>query len=203
MRAAVYVRQSIDKSGDGLAVGRQEAECRDIAKRNSWDVAKVYSDNDKSATSGKRPQWAQLLADLKDGQYDVLVCWHTDRLYRRLRDLVELVEIAESRPLRIASVTASDIDLSTPAGRMLAGMLGHAARYEIEQKGARQAAANRDRAARGIIRWTRRPYGYDMADGRIVVVEAEADVIRVAAERVLAGASTASVVKGINAAGAR
>jgi site-specific DNA recombinase len=201
MKAALYVRQSEDRSGESLAVNRQEAECRELAERNGWEVAAVYCDNDKSATNGRRPQWTRLLADLAAGQYDVLVCWHTDRLYRRLRDLVDLVEIAESRALRIASVKAADIDLSTPAGRMLAGMLGHAARYEVEQKGARQVAANRAAAARGVVRWTRRPFGYELKAGKIVTVPAEAREIRKAAVRVLAGATVASVVADLNARG--
>jgi DNA invertase Pin-like site-specific DNA recombinase len=203
VRAAIYVRQSLDRSGEGLAVGRQEAECRELAARNRWDVTKVYSDNDKSATSGRRERWDMLLADLRAGQYDVLICWHTDRLYRRLRDLVDLVEIAEKRALRIASVKAADIDLSTPAGRMLAGMLGHASRYEIEQKGARQVAANQAAAKRGVVRWSRRPYGYDLKDGKVVIVPAEARELRKAAKKILAGATAQSVVADMNARGVR
>jgi site-specific DNA recombinase len=202
MRAAIYVRQSLDKSGEALAVTRQLAECRDLVKRNGWTEAEVYSDNDTSATSRKpRPEWTRLLADLDAGRHDVLVCWHTDRLYRRLRDLVDLVEIAERRALRIASVRASDIDLSTPAGRMLAGMLGSAARYEVEQKGARQVAANRARAQRGISLWTRRPFGFDREGQDVRVVEAEAAELRKAAEALLSGSTLTSVVVDLNARG--
>ena len=199
MRAAIYVRQSLDRAGEGAAVTRQEAECRELADRNDWDVARVYSDNDKSASNGKpRPGWTELLSALRDGQYDVLVCWHTDRLYRRLRDLVELVEIAEKRSLRIASVRATDLDLSTPAGRMLAGMLGTAARYEVEQKSARQVAANRARAQRGHVGWSRRPYGYTRQDGAVVLVDTEAAILREAADRALSGESMASIVRDLN-----
>src|SRR5215217_396901 len=110
LRAAIYARQSLDRTGEGMAVMRQLAECRDLAKRNGWKVAEEFVDNDVSASSRKpRPEWTRLLADLEAGRYDVLVCWHTDRLYRRLRDLVDVVEIAERRALRIASVKASDI----------------------------------------------------------------------------------------------
>jgi site-specific DNA recombinase len=201
-RAAIYVRQSLDRSGEALAVSRQESECRELIEHNRWEVAEVYSDNDKSASSGKpRPDWARLLADLKAGRHDVLVCWHTDRLYRRLRDLVDLVEIAESRSLKIASVKAADIDLSSPAGRMLAGMLGHAARYEVEQKGARQVAANRASAKRGDIGWTRRPFGYDRQSGKVVIVAAEAKELRAAARKVLKGATLASIVADLNSRG--
>lgn len=166
--------------------------------RHGWEVAKVYRDNDASATKGPRPAWDELLRDLEAGLYEVLVCWHTDRLYRRVRDLVELVELAERRALRISSVRAADLDLSTPAGRMLAGMLGHAARYEVEQKGARQVAANRARAQRGVVLWTRRPFGFDRDGHEVTVVESEAAEIRQAAAAVLDGATLASVAAELN-----
>lgn len=203
MKAAIYVRQSLDRSGEGAAVDRQLGECSDLAERSGWEVAEVYRDNDASATKGKRPAWERLLADLDAGRHDVLVCWHTDRLYRRLRDLVDLVEIAERRALRIASVKAADIDLSTPAGRMLAGMLGHAARYEVEQKGARQVAANRSRAQKGVVLWTRRPYGFDRDGHDVRIVDSEAEVLRSAAAAVLDGATLASVARRLNTDGSR
>lgn len=201
MKAAVYVRQSLDRSGEGAAVDRQLVDCEALLERNGWDLAEVYRDNDTSATKGARPGWTRLLADLDAGRHDVLVCWHTDRLYRRLRDLVDLVEIAERRSLRIASVRAADIDLSTPAGRMLAGMLGHAARYEVEQKGARQVAANRARARRGVSLWTRRPFGFDRDGHAVQIVEAEAAEIRTAAAKLLAGATLTAVAADLNGRG--
>lgn len=201
MRAAIYVRQSLDKSGEGAAVDRQLAECVELAERNGWQVADVYRDNDASATKGVRKDWTRLLTDLAAGRHDVLVCWHTDRLYRRLRDLVDLVEIAEGRSLRIASVKASDIDLSTPAGRMLAGMLGSAARYEVEQKGARQIAANRARARQGVVLWTRRPFGFDREGREVYVVESEAEEIKRAAAGVLKGQSLAAVARDLTRRG--
>lgn len=201
MKAAIYVRQSLDRSGEGTAVDRQLDECAALCERNGWEVAEVYRDNDASATKGTRPNWSRLLADLDAGRHDILVCWHTDRLYRRLRDLVDLVEIAERRSLRISSVKASDIDLGTPAGRMLAGMLGSAARYEVEQKGARQVAANRARAQKGTVLWTRRPFGFDRDGHEIRVVEAEAEVIRSSAIEILGGATLSSVARDLNSRG--
>jgi site-specific DNA recombinase len=202
MKAAVYARQSLDKTGDALAVSRQVAECRELAERNGWDVAEVYQDNDRSATSGKaRPEWTRMLADLSAGRHDVLVCWHTDRLYRRLRDLVALVDVAEKRSLRIATVRSSDLDLSNPAGRMVAGLLGSVASYETEQKAARQVAANRQRAQNGVVLWTRRPFGFDRNGQAVTVVEAEAREIHKAAEAVLSGATLASVAADLNARG--
>lgn len=202
MKVAIYARQSLDRAGDTLAVSRQLSDCRALVERNGWESTAEYVDNDVSATAGKpRPEWTRLLADLAGNKYDTLVCWHTDRLYRRVRDLVDLVELAERQALRIVTVKSADLDLTTPAGRMLAGMLGHAARYEAEQKGARQAAANRQRAKMGDVRWTRRPFGYDRRDGRVVVIEDEARELRTAATKVLAGATLASVSADLNRRG--
>lgn len=202
LRAAIYARQSLDRTGEGMAVSRQLKECRDLAGRNEWRVVEEFVDNDVSATARKaRPEWTRLLRDLDAGKFDVLVCWHTDRLYRRLRDLVDLVEIAESRALRIASVRAADLDLSTPAGRMLAGMLGHAQRYEVEQKSARQVSANLQARKAGRMPWTRRPYGYDLVEGKITVVPAEADELRAAAKLALDGASLASIARDLDGRG--
>lgn len=201
MRAAIYLRQSLDKSGEGAAVDRQLVECEALVEKNGWQVGEIYRDNDASASKGTRPDWTRLLADLDAGRHDVLVCWHTDRLYRRLRDLVDLVEIAERRALRIASVRASDIDLSTPSGRMLAGMLGSAARYEVEQKGARQVAANRARARKGVSLWTRRPFGFDRDGHEVTIVETEAAEIRKAADALLAGLTLTDVAADLNTRG--
>ena len=204
MKAAIYLRQSEDRAEDGRAVARQLDECRALADRAGAEVVGTYVDNDRSASSGKpRPEWAKLLQSLERDEFDTLICWHTDRLYRRLRDLVDLVELAESRSLRILAVKAGDIDLTTPAGRMLAGMLGSAARYEMEQKSERQRAANRQRARRGVSIWTRRPYGFDRRGHDVFLVPEEAEVIRESAAKVLAGQTLASIVRELNDAGHR
>jgi len=201
MKAAIYVRQSLDKSGEGAAVDRQLAECEALASEKGWTVGEVYRDNDASATKGVRKDWTRLLADLDAGRHDVLVCWHTDRLYRRLRDLADLLEVAERRNIRIATVAASDMDLSTPSGRFMAGQMAGVARYEVEQKGARQVTANRARAQKGISLWTRRPFGFDREGHEVFIVESEAEVLRQVAADLLSGTSLASTVRDLNARG--
>lgn len=204
MRAAIYLRQSEDRLDDRRAIARQLADCEALAERAGCTVVGTYVDNDKSASSGKpRPEWDRMLESLGRNEFGVLICWHTDRLYRRLRDLVDLVELAETRSLRILAVNAGDIDLTSPAGRMLAGMLGSAARYEVEQKSVRQRAANRQRAERGISIWTRRPFGFDRDGHDVRIVPAEAKEIRDAAKKVLAGHTLASITRDLNGRGVR
>ncbi|MEU0482233.1 recombinase family protein [Streptosporangium sp. NPDC006013] len=137
-RAAIYCRISQDRGGAGLGIARQEADCRALIERKGWTVVDVYPDNDVSAYSGApRPAWKRLLADIEDGTVDAIACWHVDRLTRSPRELEDVIDLADRRGVELATVTG-EIDLVTPTGRLIARMLGAAARHEAEHKAERQ-----------------------------------------------------------------
>jgi site-specific DNA recombinase len=193
----IYARLSQDKTGAGLGIDRQVREV--IEHFDLPPDTPVYADNDLSATNGKpRPGYLRLIADMTAGAVTRVNVWHTDRLWRRPRELEDFIDVAERRGVVTRAKQAGLADLSTPGGRTMVRIGVAIAKGEVDVKGERQKAANRQRAQAGHIGWTRRPYGYDKRAGRIVVVEAEADVIRAAAVRVLAGASTSSVCKDLN-----
>ncbi|MEU3169066.1 recombinase family protein [Streptosporangium sp. NPDC006930] len=193
-RAAIYCRISQDREGAGLGVARQEADCRALIERKGWTVVDVYPDNDVSAYSGApRPAWRRLLADIEDGSVDAIVCWHVDRLTRSPRELEDVIDLADRRGVELATVTG-EIDLATPTGRLIARMLGAAARHEAEHKAERQKRQRRQSAEAGKVSGGgMRPYGY--AEDRITVIDEEAEVIREAARRLLAGESLSSVCR--------
>ncbi len=193
-RTAVYVRISQDRTGAGLGVARQEADCRALLDRRGWTHAETFIDNDVSAYTGKaRPAWQRLVHGIDAGAFDALACWHVDRLTRSPRELEDVIELADRHRMELATVTG-DIDLSTPTGRMVARMLGAAARHEGEHKAERQRAERRASAEAGkVAGGGMRPYGY--ATDKVAVVDAEADVIRESARRVLAGESLAAVCR--------
>src|SRR6478609_4559422 len=162
MRAAVYTRISEDHTGQGLGVTRQLEDCTALADRLGWDVVARFDDNDISAYNGKhRPGFEALLDAMKRGEVDALICWHTDRLYRSMKDLERLIEIADVAGVQIRTVNGGDLDLSNSSGRMLARILGSVSRQESEHHAERRKAANLQRAAAGEWCATgNRPYGY-------------------------------------------
>ncbi|MEU8822459.1 recombinase family protein [Streptomyces sp. NPDC048636] len=194
IRVAIYVRISQDRGGAGLGIARQEEDCRALCARKGWDVVDVYPDNDVSAYSGApRPKWQELLDDIHEGVINAVVCWHVDRLTRSPRELEDVIDLADRHGLELATVSG-EIDLATPTGRMIARMLGAAARHEAEHKAERQQRQRRQAAESGkIAGGGKRPFGYE--DDRITVREAEAEVIREGARRVLAGESLASICR--------
>lgn len=200
--AGVYVRISRDREHDGLGVARQEKDCRTLVRRRGWHVVKVYSDDDRSAyTKRPRPAYQQMLTDLRTGQIGAVVAWHPDRLYRRMMELEDLVELLESRTVEVATVRAGEIDLATPAGRLNARMMAAVARHESEHKAERQQRKHEELAELGRWKGGPRPYGYQRSeteDGTLMVVSQEAALIQEAAARVLAGESVHAVCRDWN-----
>jgi site-specific DNA recombinase len=201
-RAAIYTRISQDREGAGLGVERQEADCRALAERLGWEIVAVHSDNDVSAYSGKpRPGYLALLADLRAGVADAVVCWHTDRLHRSPSELEDYIAVCERGGVPTQTVKAGPLDLASPSGRMVARQLGAVARYEVEHQIERQQRARLQAATAGRWGGGRRPYGYG-TDG-VTVIKAEAETLQWAAAQVLTGVSLNAVVAELNARGAR
>lgn len=196
MRAIIYTRISADQTGEALGVTRQRDEALALADRLGWDVVDTISDNDLSAFSGKRrPGFEDLLDGLKNNQYDGLICWHTDRLFRTLKDLARLLEVAGG--VEIQTVRGGTVDLSTSSGRMMATILGSVAVQESEHKGERQKAANVQKAMAGKWQTGNRCFGYTMTGEP---AEPEASHLRQAVTDVLAGKSINQVSREWNAA---
>jgi DNA invertase Pin-like site-specific DNA recombinase len=77
-------------------------------------------DNDISAYSGKkRPGYIDLLERVKWGPTRI-VAWHVDRLYRRPRELEDLIDLVEHNPIVIETVKGGGFDLNTHEGRLMA-----------------------------------------------------------------------------------
>lgn len=193
--AVVYCRISRDREGAHLGVKRQEEDCLALARRLGWQVAEVIVDNDRSAYSGKsRPGYEQMLVDLGLGRYQAVLAWHPDRLHRSPTELERFIDVIESTGTHVATCQAGPVDLSSPAGRMTARVVGAVARHESEHKAARLQRKHLELARAGKSSGGgRRPFGYRRVlddSGHIShleVDENEAELIREAMRRVLAG----------------
>lgn len=197
-RAGIYLRISEDRTGREAGVQRQEKDCQALGTRLGWEIVETYVDNDVSAYNGKRrPGYERLKADLLAGRIDAIIAWHPDRLYRRSRDLLDLIDLLGETKPELATAQAGTVDLSTPNGRLVAKIGADVAEHESEHKAERVKAWHRQRAEAGLPNGGKRPFGY-CAD-RVTVDQAEAELIREAARRVLAGEQRISIIRDWNA----
>ena len=91
---------------------------------------KWYSDKFTGKTMD-RPGWKSLEADLQAGRVSTLVVWRLDRLGRTAKGLTALFDDLIHRKVNLVSLK-DGLDLSTPAGRLLANMLASIAQFETE-----------------------------------------------------------------------
>ena len=197
---AIYVRISFDFEGTGLGVERQVKDSLALAERLGWTVAEVYRDNNISASGKKlRPEYLRLLAALEAGKHNALICYDLDRLTRSPVEVEHIIELAERRGIKLATV-GGNVNLATPEGRLHARIKATVARHEVEQTSKRIRRMMQDRAEKGLPHGAP-GYGYRRIDGRDVLEPVEAAVIREIADRLLAGESVKAVTESLNEQG--
>lgn len=197
-RAVIYSRISDARGDDTTGVDRQIDDCTQLCHERGWDIVATYVDNSISAYAAKpRPEFEAMMDAAQHGDFDVVVCWAADRLYRRISDLETLVD--KLGPVSVATVQSGRVDLTTADGRMTARILGSVAQHESEKKGERIARAYQQRAEEGKYGGGMRRIGYT-TDARQLVPQ-EADQIRQAYFDVLDGKSNNAIIRDWTAAG--
>jgi hypothetical protein len=99
-----------------------------------------------------------MLADIADDRVAAVACWDLDRLHRQPRELEDFIDLADTKHLKLATVTG-DCDLSSDNGRLYARIKGAVGKSETERKSARQRRAAQQKAEKGNPQW-RSAFGY-------------------------------------------
>lgn len=145
-----YIRCSTEEQvKEGLGLASQENQIRAYCVAHGFALERVYSDAGVSGKSLDRPQLGALLARIKGGEVGTLIVARLDRLTRRTRDLLGLVEDT-LRPHSVELVSlAEHLDTRSPAGMMVITMLGAMGQMERELIGERTRAALAVKRERG------------------------------------------------------
>jgi len=196
--AAIYARISSDPDDTRLGVERQLADCRALAVRKGWVVVREYVDNDISASGAKRrPQYRQMLEDIKTGDVDAVIVWADDRLHRQPKELEEFFEIIDAAGIKDLATVSGDMDLSTDDGKLKARILGAVAANESAKLTRRIRRKHEELAQTGKLSGGgHRPYGFE--DDRLTIRLDEAQTIKELASRVLSGDSLRSMCRDLD-----
>ena len=124
LRAGLYARVS---TAEQQTLPMQISAMREYADRRGWSV--VASIEDVGSGAKDRPKRKELEKLAKRRQLDVILVWRLDRWGRSLSDLTTSLRDLLAIGVEFASVTEG-LDLSTPTGRAMAGMLGVFAEFE-------------------------------------------------------------------------
>jgi DNA invertase Pin-like site-specific DNA recombinase len=167
-RVAIYARVSTANNGQDPTMQTRELE--EYCQRRGWGIAGTYVDAGVSGAKDSRPELNRLMADAHHCRFSAVLVWKLDRFGRSLRHLVNA--LAEFEALGVAFISLKDnLDLSTPAGRLMFQIIGAMAEFERSLIVERVKAGMRNARAKGK-RIGRPPRTYLSPDTREVIAEA-------------------------------
>lgn len=199
-RAGIYTRLSYLDDGTEERCERQEADCRELAKRMGWPIseAHVLSDPGRSAwlRSVRRPGWESLIAAIEGGEIDAVIVYHGDRLLRQPWDLEKLIAVAERKQIRVASPTGTR-NLDSADDRYILRIEAAGFCRASDDSSRRIRRAHQARTEKGLPRpGGTRAFGFERDN--ITHRPGEAEIIVEAVDRLFAGATGYAVMKWMN-----
>lgn len=146
MKARIYTRVSTGQQKHDS----QLEELREDRRRRGWTDVVEHTDS-ITGTSTKRPQLDQLLADVRRGRVDVVLCFRLDRLGRSLQHVIQLISELTSHGVGLI-VPGQGIDTSTSnaAAQLQLNILAAIAQFERQLIVERVFAGLRAAKERGV-----------------------------------------------------
>lgn len=198
IRAISYARLSVKRGGESLAIGRQHEDCQKLIEQNGWKLVGSISDDGKSAwhEGGKRPGYEALCEAIRRREVDVVVVYEVDRLARRLRGLLDLIDLLNTYDVTVHTVKSGVMRLDSPKDIAFAQMAGVIAESYVSEARYNNLRMRRQMAENGRRHVTARPYGWEA--GGLKVRESEAAVVREITARIIDGETGSRIARDLN-----
>src|SRR5258705_84579 len=183
VRCAIYTRVSteygLDQDFNSLDAQYDAASAYIKSQAHAgWTLIRSrYDDGGYSGGSTDRPDLQRLLDDIRSRKLDVIVVYKVDRLTRSLADFAKLVELFDAHGVSFVSVT-QQFNTTTSMGRLTLNVLLSFAQFEREVTSERIRDKIAASKRKGLWVGGPLPLGYEMKDGKIAIVEEEAELIR-------------------------
>jgi len=180
-KAAIYIRTSSKPQGEKSSPLEQEADCRRLAEEKGLQVVHVYGDVEKyrvgnrlvepSGSRSDRPALQAMLNYAARDEFDVILAWREDRLYRGIRAMLKVLETAQDYKIDILLAKETFDPMIAPIRAWVAQM-------ELDGMKERMTMGVIARLKAGNANTGQDRYGYLRIGDKIHVVEEEADWVR-------------------------
>lgn len=182
VRCAIYTRLSLTPNPDRFSsIKSQRTLCSSYIasqKPKGWvELPKTYDDPGWTGANLRRPALQDLLTDIEHGLIDVVVVYKLDRITRTLLDFVRLIDLLDQSNVSFVSVT-QNFDTGDSTGRLIRNILLTFAQFEREIASDRLRDKFSAMKECGLFVGGHPPYGFDLADKKLIVNDGEAEVVR-------------------------
>lgn len=198
LRVAAYARVSSDSDNQLHSFAAQNTYYTElIASNPEWEFVDVYADQGITGTSAeKRDDFQRLLTDCRRGRIDKILTKSTARFARNTSE--SLMAVRELRDLGIGvCFEEQGIDTAQMSGELLIAIFSMMAQKESESISENIRWTYQKKMKKGRFITCKAPFGYCLVNGRLEIVEAEAEIIRLIFHRYLSGHSMEDIAKEI------
>ena len=125
MKVAIYCRVSTEEQD----ANKQESACLEYCQRNKIEVFNVYKDSNISGSKTSRPQFDNMLKDMRKYRFNCIMVTKLDRIGRSLQHLLSLFDEFQNKGVDFIAIT-QNIDTSSSIGKFQLQILGAFAEFE-------------------------------------------------------------------------
>ena len=202
LRVAAYARVSSDSNDQLHSYAAQTAYFAKLINSNpNWIFADIYADQGITGTSvEKRNDFLRMMEDCRSGRIDRILVKSTSRFARNTKESLEAVRELKSLGVSVY-FEEQNIDTEQATGEALTAVFSALAQKESEAISERMRHSYQMRMQRGVFSTRCAPYGYQLVDNQLEVIEDEAVVIRQIFDRYLSGVSMEDIAKELTARG--
>ena len=181
-RAALYCRLSKDDllQGESASISNQREMMIRYCRENGWEVAEVYQDDGYTGLNMNRPGLQRLLADAREGRFNMVITKDQSRLGRNHLETGNLMEVVFPK-LGIRYIAMND-GVDTGAGdneiAPFRNILNEMYSRDISKK---IHASYHLHATQGLFTGTVAPIGYrkdPVCAGHLIIDEETAPIVR-------------------------
>lgn len=162
-RAVGYIRVSTsEQATEGISLDNQKRKIAAYAEVKDLKLIKIIADEGRSGKNLSRPGIVELLELVKTKQIDAVVVYKLDRLTRKTKDLLYLVEDVFAKNSVAFFSLNENIDTTSATGKFFLTLMGALAQMERDLIGERTSDALEEltRQNRRLGSPDRAPYGF-------------------------------------------
>ena len=176
----IYTRVSTAMQVDGYSLDAQKEQLKRYAEYENMIIVGEYSDEGKSGknTVG-RPGFTQMLKDIETGKDNVqfVLVFKLSRFGRNAADVLGSLQTMQDFGVNLICVE-DKIDSSKDSGKLMISVLSAVAEIERENILIQTMEGRKQKAREGKWNGGFAPYGYKLNEGKLIIAEDEAEVIR-------------------------
>lgn len=166
MKVVFYGRYSSIMQNEQSIEGQFHV-CEQYAVENDLQIIAQYIDRAKSGTNDDRPEFQRMIADSKSRTFEGVLVYKLDRFARSRYDSAIAKHKLRENGVRVISATEHLTD--TPEGIIMEALLEGMDEYYSAELGRKMKRGKQESFRKGKFIGTRPPFGYMVADHRLVI----------------------------------